>query len=203
MKSLAFVLSRQLVLTSINNKDILLEDIVEGGRLRPGDPVGVRGVVVGHQTRLGRVGLSKPLEKHTPGGIYRVVDGSGKVVADSRISFISPKVDNTTQTVLVKAAIAKNQDELRNSQFIRARVVWGRQNKPVVPVLAVLRIGAQYFAFIAEDQNGKTVAHQKPLQVGEIVGNDYVVLNGIKPGDKIIVSGTQFLVDGAPVVPQG
>ena len=132
-----------------------------------------------------------------------IVDGSGNVVADSRISFISPQVDNTTQTVLVKAAIANNQDKLRNSQFIRARVVWGRQNKPVVPVLAVLRIGAQYFAFIAEDENGKTVAHQKPLQVGEIVGNDYVVLNGIKPGDKIIVSGTQFLVDGAPIVPQG
>jgi hypothetical protein len=35
-----------------------------------------------------------------------------------------------------------------------------------------------------------------------MVGNDYVVLEGIRPGDKVIVSGTQFLVDGAPVVPQ-
>ena len=36
-----------------------------------------------------------------------------------------------------------------------------------------------------------------------MVGNDYVVLDGIKPGDKIVVSGTQFLVDGTPVTPQG
>jgi multidrug efflux pump subunit AcrA (membrane-fusion protein) len=73
----------------------------------------------------------------------------------------------------------------------------------VVPVLAVSRIGGQYFAFIAEDQNGKIVAHQKPLHVGDMIGNNYVVLDGVKNGDKIIVSGTQFLVDGMPVIPQG
>jgi len=74
----------------------------------------------------------------------------------------------------------------------------------VVPVLAVSRLGGQYFAFVAEQQDGKTVAHQKPLRVGDMTGNNYVVLEGIKPGDKIIVSGTQFLIDGAPVIlPQG
>ncbi len=133
----------------------------------------------------------------------QIVDGTGNVLADSRISFLSPQVDNTTQTVLVKARIANNEDRLRNLQFIRARVIWGMHQGPVVPVLAVSRIGGQYFVFVAEDQKGKLVAHQKPLRVGEMVGNDYVVLEGIKPGDKVIVSGTQFLVDGAPVMPQG
>jgi multidrug efflux pump subunit AcrA (membrane-fusion protein) len=66
-------------------------------------------------------------------------------------------------------------------------------------VISVSRIGGQYFVFVAEEQNGKLVAHQKPLKIGEIVDNDYVVLDGVKPGDKVIVSGTQFLVDGAPV----
>ena len=32
---------------------------------------------------------------------------------------------------------------------------------------------------------------------------DYAVLDGVKPGDKVVVSGTQFLVDGVPVIPQG
>jgi RND family efflux transporter MFP subunit len=131
----------------------------------------------------------------------QIVDSVENVIAESRISFISPQVDNTTQTVLVKARVANHQDKLRQSQFIRARVVWGTHQGPVVPVLAVTRIGGQYFAFVAEDQKGKLVAHQKALRVGEMVGNDYVVLDGIKPGDKVIVSGTQFLVDGAPVAP--
>ena len=135
----------------------------------------------------------------------QIVDSAGELIASSLISFISPQVDNTTQTVLVKSKISNdnNKDKLRNSQFIRARVIWGTHQAPSVPVLAVSRIGAQYFAFVAEDQNGKLVAHQKALRVGELVGNDYIVLDGIKPGDKVIVSGTQFLVDGAPVVPQG
>lgn len=132
-----------------------------------------------------------------------ILDGSGKKLASSRITFISPQVDNSTQTVLTKATIANSNDALRNSQFIRARIVWGTNDKPVVPVLAVSRIGGLYFAFIAEsDQKGGYVAHQRALQLGEIVGNDYVVLDGIKPGDKVIISGTQFLVDGAPVAPQ-
>jgi RND family efflux transporter MFP subunit len=132
-----------------------------------------------------------------------LVDGSENVIAHSKVSFISPQVDNTTQSVLVKARIANHKVSLRQSQFVRARVVWGSQETPVVPVLAVNRIGGQYFAFVAEpDAKGGYVARQKLLKIGQIIGNDYVVLDGIKSGDKVVVSGTQFLIDGVGVVPQ-
>lgn len=135
----------------------------------------------------------------------QVLDASGNVIADSRVSFISPQVDNTTQTVLVKARIANNKDSLRQLQFIRARVVWGKHTSAVVPILAVSRIGGQFFAFVAEkdDKTGSYVAHQRPLKVGQMVDNNYVILDGVKAGDKVIVSGTQFLIDGVVVVPQG
>lgn len=134
----------------------------------------------------------------------QVLDSDGKVLADSRISFISPQVDSTTQSVLVKARITNGNDALRQSQFIRARVVWGTHQNPQVPILAVSRLAGQYFAFVAEPQNGGAfVARQKPLTIGQTVGNDYEVVNGIKPGDKVIVSGTQFLRDGVPVMPLG
>jgi RND family efflux transporter MFP subunit len=132
-----------------------------------------------------------------------LVDGSGKLLAKSHVTFISPQVDNSTQTVLVKAEIANSNDSLRTAQFIRARVVWGSQQRPVVPVVAVTRIGGLYFAFVAEpDSKGGFVVHQKPLQVGQIIGNDYVILDGVKAGDKVVVTGTQFLIDGIPVIPQ-
>ncbi len=134
----------------------------------------------------------------------QVLDSEGKVLANSRVSFISPQVDNTTQTVLVKARIPNSNDALRQSQFIRARIVWGTHQSPEVPILAVSRLAGQYFAFVAEPQNGGAyVARQKPLKIGQTVGNDYEVQEGLKPGDKVIVSGTQFLQDGAPVIPQG
>ena len=133
----------------------------------------------------------------------QILDSDGKVLADTRVTFISPQVDNTTQTVLVKARIANGNDALRQSQFVRARVIFGTHQNPEVPMLAVSRLAGQYFAFVAEPQNGGSfVARQKPLTIGQTVGNDYEVRDGIKPGDKVIVSGTQFLMDGAPVVPQ-
>jgi RND family efflux transporter MFP subunit len=142
---------------------------------------------------------SSQLRVGTP---VEILDEAGNVVADSRISFISPEVDNTTQTVLIKAQIANHEDKLRHQQFIRARVVWGTREGLVVPILAVTRLGGRYFAFVAEEEGGKLVAHQKPLRIGDMVGNNYVVLEGVKPGDKVIVSGMQLLVDGAPVAPQ-
>ena len=48
-----------------------------------------------------------------------LVDSAGKVLSSSRVTFISPQVDNTTQTVLVKAQVPNNNDALRNAQFIR------------------------------------------------------------------------------------
>jgi RND family efflux transporter MFP subunit len=132
----------------------------------------------------------------------RILDGTGAVVAESRVTFISPQADPETQTVLIKAKI-ESGGTLRPAQFTRARVVWGTREGPLVPVLAVSRISGLFFAFVAEGNEGSLVAKQRPLKVGEIVGNDYVVLEGIKPGDRVIVSGTQFLRDGAPVTPQG
>jgi RND family efflux transporter MFP subunit len=133
----------------------------------------------------------------------QVLGSEGQVLSDTKVSFISPQVDNATQTVLVKARIANGNDALRQSQFVRARVVFGTHQSPQVPILAISRLAGQYFAFVAEPQTGGSfVARQKALKIGQTVGNDYEVQEGIKPGDKVIVSGTQFLSDGTPVIPQ-
>ena len=52
---------------------------------------------------------------------------------------------------------------------------------------------------VAEPGPNGFVAHQRPIQVGELVGNDYVILGGLKPGDKVITAGIQKIGDGAPV----
>jgi multidrug efflux pump subunit AcrA (membrane-fusion protein) len=72
----------------------------------------------------------------------------------------------------------------------------------MIPVTAVSRMAGQTFAFVAESNGKQTVAKQKPVQLGEIVGNNYVILDGIKPGEQIITSGVQMLADGMPVAPQ-
>ena len=133
----------------------------------------------------------------------RIVTSAGGVAAETRVSFVSPHVDDATQTVLVKGWVPNLGHGLRPAQLVRARIVWGTREQPLVPVLAVSRLGGQHFAFVAEQEKGVLVARQKPVQVGEIVGNDYVVLGGLAVGERVVVSGTQRLTDGAPIQPQG
>jgi len=93
---------------------------------------------------------------------------------------------------------------LRSSQLVKARVIWKTSPQPVIPVLAVSRQGGQTFVFVAQkQQDGHFAAHQTAVTLGETVGNSYAVSAGLKQGDQVIVSGTQFLVDNMPVMPHG
>ncbi len=132
----------------------------------------------------------------------RLLDTAGNPVSETRITFVSPQVETDTQTVLAKATIENPRGKLRIAQQVRAQITWGIHEGPVIPVLAVLRINGQFFAFVAVNEGKGTVARQKPLKLGDTVGNDFVVLDGLKAGDHLIISGTQFLQDGMPVTEQ-
>jgi RND family efflux transporter MFP subunit len=128
---------------------------------------------------------------------------SGKTLARSTISFVSPEVDNGLQSILAKAQVPRSDELLRNAQLVKARITWSTKPFPTVPVLAVTRVGGQAFVYIAAPAGQKYSAHLVPVTLGDTVGNDYPVLSGLKQGDKIILSGLQFLQEGAPVQPLG
>ena len=133
-----------------------------------------------------------------PGLPLRVLDEQGKVIATYKVGFISPSVDDAMQTVLAKADVEAGR--FRTDQFVRVQVLWSTQPGLTVPVVAVNRVNGEYFAFVAETgPNGDTVAHQRGVTLGPVRGNDYVVASGLKPGDKLIVTGIQKIADGAPI----
>jgi multidrug efflux pump subunit AcrA (membrane-fusion protein) len=100
--------------------------------------------------------------------------------------------------VLVKGLLSRSTG-LRSAQYVRARIVWQRVDTLVVPVVAVQRINGQHFVFIAESEQGKLVARQRPVRLGAIQGNEYLVVSGLEAGQRVVVSGTQKLADGAPI----
>jgi RND family efflux transporter MFP subunit len=132
-----------------------------------------------------------------------LTDNSGKVLETTKIDFVSAQVDSTLQGILVKAAVHSAPEILRNAQVVKARIVWSTKPMAVVPVLAVVRQGGQSFVYVAQQQNGHVMAAQTAVTLGDTVGNMYSILSGLKPGDRVIVSGTQFLVNGMPVIPMG
>src|SRR5580658_2352428 len=133
------------------------------------------------------------------GAPVEVVDQAGKVLLRTKVDFISAQVETGTQSILVKAPADQAADVLRAMQLVRARIVWSTHSGATVPVIAVNRVSGQFFAFVARQDNGKLVAHQVPVELGEITGNDYAVLSGLKPGDQVVVAGGQNLADGAPI----
>lgn len=133
------------------------------------------------------------------GAPVQILDSEGKPILTTRVDFISPQIDTSTQSVLAKAPVDQAADRLRSQQLVRARITWSTQPGITIPVVAVNRVSGQFFAFVAEEKDGKQVARQLPLTLGEISGNEYTVLSGLKPGDQIIVSGGQNLADGTPI----
>jgi len=131
-------------------------------------------------------------------------DTSGKLLEKSKIDFLSPQVDPTLQGILAKAPVHSTPEIMRNAQLIKARVIWSTKPMAVVPVLAVTRQGGQTFVFVAKKQpDGHFAATQTPVTLGDTVGNTYSITTGLNAGDQVIVSSTQFLVNGMPVSPLG
>ena len=149
--------------------------------------------------------INVPLERAMdlkPGLIVELLDSAGSVMASNPITFIAPRADDVTQSVLVKVALQQMPPSIRVMQYVRARIVWSNEPQLAVPVVAVNRLGGNYFVFTVEaGQGGAMVARQKPIQVGELVGENYIVRGGIKEGDQVITSNLQKLQDGVPVKP--
>ncbi len=131
----------------------------------------------------------------------QIVTSTGELIEGTKINFVSQQVDNSIQGVLVKAPIHAGLDRFRNAQLVKARVVWSTAPTPTVPVLAVTRIGGQSFVYVATATDKGTVAKQRAVTLGDTIGNNYAVMGGLNPGEKVVISGTQFLIDGAPIQP--
>jgi RND family efflux transporter MFP subunit len=146
--------------------------------------------------------INVPVQEATrlkPGLRVVIVGDHGQVIGTEQVNFVSPNVDDATQTVLVKAPITRGQ--YRSDQFVRTRIVWSTEPTLVIPLTSVMRVSGQYFAYVAEGAEGALIARQRAVVLGPVVGNAYVVLDGLRAGDRLIVSGIQKIGDGSPVQP--
>lgn len=163
------------------------------------------------------VNVSVPTERASElrlGLPVELINAQGQLVGTSQISFISPDVNNETQSVLIRSIFNNSGGRLRTDQFTRARVIWNQRPGIVIPVTAITRLGGESFVFVAEEgppqgqpqagpqQAGpQLIARQKRVKLGPIQGNNYQVLEGLQPGDRLITSGILNLRDGGAIAP--
>ncbi|BAY15836.1 RND family efflux transporter MFP subunit [Anabaenopsis circularis NIES-21] len=129
-----------------------------------------------------------------------------KVIGQGAINYISPTVSSDQQSVLSKARFRNAQGQLRDGQYVQARIIWNQQPGILIPTVAISRIGGQSFVFVTEnttvDGKPQQVVHQRLVRLGEIQGTNYQVLDGLKAGETIVTSGILKLREGTPIQPQ-
>lgn len=182
------------------------DGIVGDIQVRPGDRVTPSTLITTIDAAEGlEVYVNVPLERAAalrPGLTVELLDADGQVISTNPITFIAPRADDATQSILVKATLRARPPGIRVQQYVRARIIWTNEPAISVPVVAVNRISGQYFVFVAEQGQGGLVARQKPVTVGDLIGDSYIVRSGVKEGEKVIVSNIQKLQDGVPVKPE-
>lgn len=127
-----------------------------------------------------------------------VLAEDGSVSLASTVFYVAPDADPTTQLVEIKAQIPATAN-LRSSELVRARVVYAVDQALQVPARAVLRQSGQTFVYVVADKGGKTVVERRPVELGELGVESFVVQKGLAAGDRIVTSSLQALRDGAPV----
>ncbi|MEH2025708.1 efflux RND transporter periplasmic adaptor subunit [Nostoc sp.] len=138
----------------------------------------------------------------------QMLDAQDKAIATGKITFISPNATLDSQTVLVKANFGNSRNRLLNLQSVQTKVIWNEHPGILIPVTSISRLGGETFVFVAQEPQEKSkpgapnlVAQQKPVKLGVIEGNNYQVIQGLKAGEKIVVSGILGLTNGAHITP--
>ena len=128
----------------------------------------------------------------------RLTVADGEVYArDGSLTFSDVRVSGQTGTTDARAAVANPDGVLRPGQFVRIALSGAsRPGAMLVPQRAVLEGPQGKFVYVVDD---KSSAQPRPVQVGEWVGDDWIITGGLKPGDRVIVDGVMRLGPGAPV----
>ena len=126
-----------------------------------------------------------------------------------QIRFISPRVNSSTQAILAKASFPNPNGRLKDAQRVEAKLIWQERPGVLVPASAISRLGGKSFVFVAEQSDSAEpaaanfIARQRPVQLGNLQGNDYQVLEGLRPGETIVASGILNLSDGVMIEGKG
>jgi RND family efflux transporter MFP subunit len=134
----------------------------------------------------------------TPGsGVSLTADALGDRRFTGRIRWISPEADEYTRTFPVEVVLANPVGRpLRSGLVVRAVLVLGTLDQAVaVPREAILKRTGGHFVFVVAD----SVAHQRNVQLGLLIGDRYVIEEGLQPGEQLVTAGAQNLEDGAQV----
>ena len=108
-----------------------------------------------------------------------------------RVAYIDPRVDPATRTAKVRVEVP-NRGELRLGMFTEVSLeAAGATARLVVPRAAVQAIGARNVVYVATEDEGRF--QERTVRLGMATGDSAEVLEGVKPGERVVSEGSFFL----------
>jgi membrane fusion protein, multidrug efflux system len=117
-----------------------------------------------------------------------------------KFSFAGREVNPTTGTLLITALFPNPDFVLRPGQFARVKAMTEMRHGAVaLPQRAVEQLQGSYQVAVVGSSNR---VHIQPVKVGPRIGSDWVIDEGLKPGETVIAEGSQKVKEGMVVSPQ-
>ena len=134
-----------------------------------------------------------------------VTAGNGQTPSSARIVAVDSRVDPVTRNAMVRARIRAGELVTSPGASVRVQVPTGRSTESVVVPVSALRKGpdGDHVFVLSADGQGKTRAHLRPVQAGEVLGDEVLILQGLKPGEQVAASGAFKLREGVLVALAG
>ena len=117
-----------------------------------------------------------------------------------KIVLVNREIATSTGTIQLAAEFPNKDGILRPGGFGRVRIQTGfNANALLVPQPAVIEVQSQYMVIVLTPENKATY---RPVKVGERVGPNWIITAGLKPGERVVVEGTERLQMFAAAAPQ-
>ena len=120
--------------------------------------------------------------------------------AKGKITLVNREIASSTGTIQLAAEFANKDGILRPGGFGTVRIETGTsKNALLVPQAAVIEVQSMYQIVVVTPDNK---ANFRPIKVGERVGTNWIITEGLKPGEKVVVQGFMKVRQGTPVTPK-
>lgn len=137
-----------------------------------------------YEKDFGAVRVGTPASVRVPAALSRPISG--------RVAYLEPRVDPATRTAKVRVEVQNRDGALKLGMFVEVTFTTGAAvQRPVVPRAAVQSIGGRSVVYVATDDEGRFVERQ--IRLGAVVGDAVEVVDGLKPGERVVGDGSFYL----------
>jgi membrane fusion protein (multidrug efflux system) len=133
-------------------------------------------------------------------GVTLILPDGSTYAKTGKLNFAASTVDTKTGAVPLRAEFPNPKLELLPGQFVRVQVTLGEREAYLVPQSALSQGDQGKIVFTVSADN--KVA-PRPVETDGWSGHDWVITQGLAPGDRVIVDNLMKLRPGAPVAPHG